>query len=159
MIKEIICSGTKGSSLLKGRKLTRHWNKQQISNMIKGTKKQHTKKPHSKLTVNDEILKTHLLQLKTRQKHWLFNSSKSPSQHKEPKWREQSSLLHNAENPEHIQNVLNGHRGCFSIILRLLKPLSPFIDSDEILETSQGWESISKIASPHPLESELLVKK
>lgn len=105
MIKEIICSGTKGSSLLKGRKLTRHGNKQQISNMIKGTKKQHTKKPHSNLTVNDEILKTHLLQLKTRQKHWLFNSSKSPSQHKEPKRREQSSLLHNAENPEHMYKL------------------------------------------------------
>ena len=96
----------KRSSLLKGRKLTtRNGNKQQISNMIKGTKKQHTKKPHSKLTVNDEILKTHLLQLKTRQKHWLLNTSKSPRQHEEPKRREESKFLHSAENPEHTYKL------------------------------------------------------
>lgn len=73
--------------------------------MIKGPKKQNTKKPHSKLTVNDEILKTYLLRLKTRQKHWLLNTSRSPSQHEEPKRREESSLLHNVENPEHMYKL------------------------------------------------------
>ena len=63
------------------------------------------KKPHSKLTVNDEILKTHLLRLKTRQKHWLLNTSRSPSQHEKPKQREESSLLQNVENPEHMYKL------------------------------------------------------
>ena len=100
---------TKGSSLLKGKKLTRHGNKKQISNLIKG----YYKKTHSKLTVYDEIPKAPPLQLKTRQKCWSLDivpeALASMRSENEGKGEKELSLLDNTlicvENPEHTYKL------------------------------------------------------